>query len=588
MSHPEPPPPVDAPQVLLFGHSGAGKSSVLGALLKAAETEGPRLRAEVLDPSGRLASIRDTIYRGAELERSNTELTSYTVRLRPWREGTRPLAEPLTVVINDCSGKAAESLIAHPEPIRNQRTAAPLARAVIQADAIMLMVDAAADDDELNEAFEEFDAFLTLIWHAKAGAREVGGFPVLLVLTRCDQLAKPGDTLEKWEERVNQRTEEAWMKFDRFLKDAEPDDSIPSPFLPFGGIDLTVHAVAIRHPRLADSPPREDVPYKVAELFADCFDAAKGRRERARESDIRLKWTVRLAMSLLTLLLTAVLIMAFFPPRAVSPGLAERIEGYQRNEPEAAVRLAYPYISRNKTTLTEFRDSAGFDQVAPELRTFVLSRLKEIEDYETYRGKLLAAVAPGDVRTLEDLSQVESSLRTDLALPAQYSWGETPAAQLRDKWLKDAAAIRAAEARFGVGYSTPDPNDPTKQVFHDGYYQGLVNRGLDLLISESLGGVWRQKVNALLVEGAEPPAPLDAPLPGSPAIDQTRGAALTNRVPYNFQRVYGLRTRWEGLGDPRTGAKIETGRADELKHLRDLGDALGLTEGADRPPLLFI
>src|SRR5207244_185231 len=98
--------------------------------------------------------------------------------------------------------KAAESLIAHPAALQDSHTAAPVARAVTQADAIILMVDASADEDELNEAFEEFDAFLTVIWQAKAGAREVGGFPVLLVLTRCDKLAEPGDTREAWEARV--------------------------------------------------------------------------------------------------------------------------------------------------------------------------------------------------------------------------------------------------------------------------------------------------------------------------------------------------------------------------------------------------
>src|SRR5438552_9218874 len=105
-----PPLPADVPHVLLFGHSGAGKSSVLGALLKAAESEGRALRGEVLDPSGRLASIRDTIYSGAELERSDTELTSYVVNLRAFGHHGDTLAEPESIVVNDCSGKAAESL----------------------------------------------------------------------------------------------------------------------------------------------------------------------------------------------------------------------------------------------------------------------------------------------------------------------------------------------------------------------------------------------------------------------------------------------------------------------------------------------
>ena len=580
-----PPLPADTPKVLLFGHSGAGKSSVLGALLKASETEGPTLRGEVLEPSGRLASIRDSIYRGGELSHTDSELTSYTVRLRPWRTGAVAVTDPLTVVIHDCSGKAAEHLIAHPDAIQDSRTAAPVARAVVLADAIMLMVDASSDEDELQEAFEEFDAFLTVIWQAKAGAREVGGFPVLLVLTHCDRLARPGDTLDEWEARVRRRADEAWTKFDRYLKDAEPDDDLESPFLPFGGIDLTVYAVAIRHPKLKDRPAPEDVPFGVAELFHDCFVAAAARRDRATASNRRLKWTVRLSMSLVSLLFLGVMTMALFPPRSADPGLEERITGYRRNEQEAAVRLSYPYLSRNKEALAAFRDAPGFDAVAPELRSFVLSRLKEIEDYEDFRGKLLGSVAPGDTRTLEDLAAVEARLRGELGLPAAYSWGATPAARLRDKWLADAAAIRAAEARFGVGEA--DPSDPTR-VRNKGYYQRLIDEGNDLLITPSLGGSWREKVNALLREGQQPPAPLDAPLAGSPAIDQPRGQALTNFVPYSFQRVTALRRAWQGDVNPATGAKITRGLADELVALRDLGDALGLTAGGDARPLLMV
>jgi hypothetical protein len=588
------PPPPDSPQVLLFGHTGAGKSSVLGALLRSAETQGSTLRGEVLEASGRMASIRDSIYRGDSPARSDAELTRYVVRVRPWRDGAGVLADPVTVVVNDCSGKAAESLIHHPDPLHDPRTKAPVARAVIEADAIVLMVDAAADDDELQEAFEEFDAFLTVVSHGKADAREVGGFPVLLVLTQCDRLARPGDSLAEWEGRVQTRAERAWAKFDAFLKDAEAEDGIPSPFLPFGGVELNVYAVAIRHPKLADVPAQPQVPYRIAELFRDCFEAARSHRERVTASNRRLKWTVRFSLSLVTLLFAGVLLMALYPPKQSDPGLAERVAGYRQNEPEAAERLAYPYLTRNKQTLTGFRDAAGFDAIAPELQAFVLSRLKEIDDYEDYRKKLLAARAPGDVRTLEDLAKVEESLRGELGLPDQYGWGGTFAAKLRDKWLADAAAIRAAEERFGVGYTEPDPKDPKKLVPVRGYYQRLVSDGLNLMTVDSLGGAWRGRVNALLEEGSKPPAPLDGPLSGSPdrsgsnELGPDWGKPLTNRVPYNFQRVVSLRTTWEGLRNERDGTKIQPGITDQLTHLRDLADALGLTEGADRPALLVL
>src|SRR5262245_10698418 len=113
-AEPPPPPDPDTPQVLLFGHSGSGKSALLGALLRAGQTQGPVLRGEVLEPSGRLASIHNAVYNGPDLARTDDVLTSYTVRLRPWREGAKTVTEPVTVLLHDCSGEAAETLIQNP------------------------------------------------------------------------------------------------------------------------------------------------------------------------------------------------------------------------------------------------------------------------------------------------------------------------------------------------------------------------------------------------------------------------------------------------------------------------------------------
>lgn len=557
MSIPILPPSPDTPQVLLFGHTGAGKSAILGALSKAAETQGPTLRGEVLETSGRLASIRDAVYRGTELEPSSTELTSYTVRLRPWREGTKALSDPITVTLHDCSGKAAESLISHPDAIRDPDTHAPVARAVIDADAIVLMVDGASDDDELREAFEEFDTFLTIVAQAKANAREVGGFPVLLVLTQCDRLARPDDTYAAWEARVNQRADQAWAKFDEFLKDADPEEGVPSPFLPFGSVDLTVYGVAVRHPNLVDIPAQSNVPYNVAGLFRDCFSVAKRHRDRVNASDRRLRWTVRFSLSFVSFLLLGVVGVVVFQPKPTGPELAERVRVYEQHEPEADVRLAYPALTRNKAELTGFRDDPGFSALPDDLRRFVVGRVKEIEDYEAFREKLLTFQAPEDTRTLEDLSRVEQALNGELALPPQYAWGKTLSAELRRKWLADASAIRKAESEF-------------LEKFRD-----YIRRGTVLTFSPSLGDNWRTEVGNLLAEAAIPPAPLNSPLTGSPALEQLRGKPVLNWVPFNFERVDQARKSWEAV-------------RDRLTHLRDLGDALGLTAGPDRPEAVFV
>jgi hypothetical protein len=560
-NEPLPPLPLNTPHVLLFGHSGSGKSALLGALLKANETQGRTLRGEVEEPSGRLASIRDAVYRNTELERSDTEITRYVIALRAWGDGGETLAESVPIALYDCSGKAAESfirsLIHHPDKICDPHTKAPLARAVIEADAIILLVNGAADDEELQDAFEEFDQFLSIVSQAKASAREVGGFPVFLVLTQCDRLAQNGDTLETWEARVQQRAQRTGGKFDRFLRGAEDADDISSPFLPFGSVILNEYAVAVRYPKLRGIPAQLDIPYKVAELFGECFKIAKEHRDRVTASNRRLKWTVRLALAFVTVLLLGVVGVMLFQPPPGDFGLAERVMGYQANEPEAAIRLAYPQLTQNKQTLLKFQDNAAFSSLTPELRDFVLGRLKEIEDYEEFRARLVNATAPGDARTLEDLAHVEATLKGELALPGQYGWGETIAGQLRQKWLADVEAIRKAEAAFLARESD------------------FIRRGIVLTQQQSLGGDWRDQVNTLIAEASQAPAPLSDPLPGSPAVDQSRGKAVTNRIPYEFERVYNARKEWDV-------------NRDRLAHLRDLGDALGLTSGGERPPAVLV
>ena len=136
-------------------------------------------------------------------------------------------------------------------------------------------MDARSDEEQLDEAFEDFDTFLTAIGEAKINAREIGGFPVYLVLTRCDLLAKPGDTPEDWQHTVDAKMEAAQGRLLSFLDDEDPDDGVRSPFLAFGKIDLTVHAVAVRRPLLKGDTLPANEPHMVAELFRAMFVSAR-------------------------------------------------------------------------------------------------------------------------------------------------------------------------------------------------------------------------------------------------------------------------------------------------------------------------
>lgn len=543
----------EIPQVLLFGHSGSGKSALLAALLRAGETEGGIIQGEIVDLNGRrVVPLGDALYRGDQSGITQRELTSYLITVLPKPDNLSNDRASLTVLVNDCSGQVAESLLEQPDTLPDASKRIPVAQAVIEADAILLLLDATSTDEELQAAFEEFDAFLTVIAQTRAKAREVGGSPILLVLTKCDELAQAGDTRTMWLERVNQRAEQAWRQLDAFLKDADSEDATPSPFLPFGSIDLSVYTVAIRWPKLLDSPARPDTPFQVAELFRDCFHAAVAHRIRATTSNQRLKWTVRIASALVMFLSMGMVSVLFFAPQATDPDLAQKVDFYRKYEPEVAVRLSEPWISENKRRLKTYLDDPGFASLPSDLHSYVLSRWAEINTYENFYHRLLKLSAPADVRNLEDLNRIEETLKVEFVLPSP-AWIDTWVGQLRSKWLDDIAAIRAGEVRFLERY------------------QSLERRARELTLTPNFSGNWRADVNLLFSDGMDPPAvELTAPLPGSRGLKVPHGRPVTARVPFEFDRVYRARKEWEAA-------------KEQLIHMKDLADALGLTTGPDRP-----
>jgi hypothetical protein len=551
----DPAPDADPPRVLLFGHTGAGKSALIGALLRAGETQGETLCGEVVCSTGELPRIRDAVYSGQKIAPLQQELASHTVRLRPWRVGTKAVGPALTVRINDCDGRAAEALLEDPGALA-AANCGPVARAVIEADAILLLVDATSTADEFAEAFAQFDRFLTVVVRTKAEARDVGGLPVYLVLTKCDALALPGDTFDRWEARKTQRAEAAWAAFDAFLRDAREDDDPNGCYFAFGSIELDVIAVAVRNPPLPGAGAR-DAPHRVAELFRDCFRAAAAHDDRTRASARRLKWTVRFALAAVCALLAALALVALFPPADTGPALAERVKAYQLHEPPAATRFADDKFAHTKRALQQFATDSGFAALAPDLRAFVESRVTEADEYEKFRAALASAAAPASARNVPELRAARAALLGPLALPSQYAWGETPAGELRDKWLKDCAALEAAQRELVTAY------------------RGYDTDGTALLLARALDAGWLDAFEKLRARADAPPVPLSAPVPGSPELARARGDAVPYRVPYEFDEVYRARRYWEQT-------------RDRLVHLRDLCDALGATASANRPEAVLV
>ena len=532
-----------SPRILLFGHPGSGKSSLLGALQRAGETQGEALGAEVIDPSGRLPRLRDHVYNAAPFEHTHTELVTYELRLRPWSVGEQPAS---LVVIHDCDGNAANALLKHPDPITERSVRGTVATAVVQSDLIALVVNGGADDAELDDAFDEFLMFLERVHGRKAFEREVGGFPIVLVLTQCDLLAEPGGSRTEWVAETQERLAHALKRFAEFLDEQRPaDDS--GPYLPFGSVELHGHAVAVHAPGRTE-------PFGVAECFRDIFALARAHRDRVKHSQRSLRRTLWAVACAVWLLFAGAIAVSVFQPKPADPGLADRVHAFMDREPPAAERLAAKQLSRNRRQLAEFQADAGFFALPEDLHHFVTGRLREIDDYQAYQAKLAAAPAPADARSLEELARVEAMLNADLALPGQYTWGETEAARLRDKWLADVPALRTAEGAWQE------------------WYRGLVNQALALTHARTFEGEWRTRVADLESAANTPPFDAAAAIPGSEALPQPRGDAATYRVAAEFDRVYQASRDWEFT-------------RSRLERLRDLADALGLTSDTTRRAL---
>lgn len=562
-----PPIPATAPRVLLFGHRGSGKSSLLGALLRASDTQPDTLEAEIVDPQHSLDAIRDSIYSGSAFQPLRTEVIRHVIEVHPLADEGEPPPPPYQVVLLDCDGSAAGSLLKHPDSIYLKAAEGSVAQAVVESDAMVLAVSAGEGDEELHRNFEDFQLFLERVHGRKARAYEVGGFPIFLVLTQCDKLADARDTTTSWDKQVADELEYVLAKFADFLEDAQSNESDDSLYLPFGSVDLHGFAVAVRRPRLKEAPKPPDEPVGVAELFRECLAAAKEHRQRVAHSDLRLWWTVRSVLSAVLFMLFGVGVMVAYQPAPADTGLFDRVRDYERKEPSIADRLSAKQINRNEEILRGFRSDGGFERLPGELKQFVVSRLEEIEAYRAYRKTLLdpGVMIPADARTLEELNRIETRLNGDLAPPPQ--WAGTEAAAIRDKWLADVDLIRRAED----GWTN--------------WYWGLANAANERSHAAAFDQSWREAVNLVLISADRPtvrdillgsqdaaPIRLTDPIPGSIAVSNVpkpRGDPVTFQVPASFDRVYVANQSW-------LGAKAR------LSRLRDLADLLALTPNA--PP----
>jgi GTPase SAR1 family protein len=372
------PTPTSAPslRVVLFGMPEAGKSSLLGALAQAAQTQADVLNVRLADPTGGLAELQKRLYEGRPRE-TLEEVVGYAVVLTPLKGPAAEAAPPLTAELIDCNGRVANDLITGDKALGTKGADGELAQSVLRADVLVLLVDASAGDATLDRDFAQFTKFLRLLEQSRGQRSDVGGLPVYLVLTKCDLLARKGDTASVWMDRIEERKRQVHEQFQNFLKRDSEDEPMP-----FGRVELNLWATAVKRPALADQPAKSREPYGVAELFRQCFEAAQEFRARRRESGRQLGW---LTVSVLAAVGCLLLLIGFLTIYrvGVSP-LDSKVRNFQATAgSNAADRLREPLEVREKK-LKEFRDNADFAGLPEELREYVATTLREIEAYKKY------------------------------------------------------------------------------------------------------------------------------------------------------------------------------------------------------------
>src|SRR5437763_5359547 len=100
-----------AVRIVLFGMPDAGKSSLLGALAQAAQTQEHVLNGRLLDQGHGLVELQRRLYEERPRQ-TLEEVAPFPVRLEPFpQRGDDAAPPPLDAVLFDCDGRVANELL---------------------------------------------------------------------------------------------------------------------------------------------------------------------------------------------------------------------------------------------------------------------------------------------------------------------------------------------------------------------------------------------------------------------------------------------------------------------------------------------
>ncbi|MFL5331432.1 MAG: hypothetical protein ACJ8C4_21290 [Gemmataceae bacterium] len=423
------------PHITLLGMPDAGKSALLGSLARAAEIHEQGLGGRIEDPGTALRELQKQTYAG-QLQATRHETVPYLLHIEPFLGVQTDEASSFYVVIADCDGRKASDLIRDAEKPDAIGGSGQLVTQLRRTDALLLVVDALASDEQVASDLAKMIRFVKVMRTPRRWSPDAGAFPVFLVITKCDRLAKSGDTLSVWTERLEARKEQIAEQF-RDLISREG-----AGFLRQVRTDIVM--TAITHPALANRTVQRAEPLGVAELFHDAFTAAIDFQAR-REVEVRRQRSMFVGLGGLAIVLAMFVIVMMLARGLRSGPLAAEIAAYRYRESAAPSHVEEPVNARIEE-LASIAADPQFTKAASADREFVTDRLKELRKYQEFKTKLRTITAPIEARGTDELAKIETQIRQYALAPDEWAeaWDKSEPGRMRHRLLAEVTALRKA------------------------------------------------------------------------------------------------------------------------------------------------
>lgn len=419
-------------RILMFGTTGSGKTSLLGALWQAAQSQEAVLGGKISNPTGGLEKLHEHVYSQQPYE-TDEDMTGYPVSLEPTKGDT------IDAVLIDTDGRIAEEHLSQKEALAGKSKGA---KAVNSADALIFLVDPTKGGAHFEKEFQQFCTFVENLEKMRSHRTEVAGLPIYLVLTKVDAYGKPTDPTGAWVQKI----EDAKRKIDKKFQDVEAKFPYPDN-IPFGKADVRIWATSVKRPPLADKPTKSQEPYGVAELFRQCLESARDFHDLRRKSRSKLQLIILGSLLLLSAMVGAGGLFLAIRPSAditmLEASLRDALPGFPRST--STDRLKEPREER-LTKLEQLTKNPTYVKLSAEQKDDVSKAMDEIKKYVELSTQFQKEVRdPKFAKDEDDLKNIERDLGL-VQIPEAYEkvWEKTTLAKNLQQRQKDVDLVRAA------------------------------------------------------------------------------------------------------------------------------------------------